>query len=227
MRRLMRRVAFGFVALLGGLIVLGSVMRNDTGEVPVRDAGTTATSSQEAKSRPRVRDLDDLSCFSDETKYGRCPRNRYFGKTMAQVQAARKAEGKKKRAEAAAEARAEAAAAAEAARAEAERVAEEQAAFEAANAWIPDGWQQYSEDVYFQWTGDCDNSFTGCHGMDVVTKNGCSDLYVEIQLLDSAGSAVGYSNDTIGGLTPGQHAKLDFPSFEEHAQAKVTEINCF
>ncbi len=65
--------------------------------------------------------------------------------------------------------------------------------------------------------------------MSVVTKNGCpSSIYVEIQLLDKSGSAVGYSNDTVGSLAPEQVAKLDFTVTEEDdVEARLTEINCY
>ena len=190
--------------------------------------GETTERESSAAAARTVKDLDGYRCASDETKYGRCPNNLYFGKTMAQAQAAKKAKAIKVREERAAAARAAKAEAAAAAAAEAERLAEEQAALEAANAWIPEGWNQYDETTYWQWTDDCDGSYTGCHGMDVITRDGCSGLYVELQLLDSAGNAVGFTNDTLGSLDPGQVAKLDFSIYEDRAaSAKLAEINCY
>lgn len=212
-RKLFKRTLVGVAALLVGLTALGVLLDSDE---PGRLFGETVTSSKEADVRT-VKDVDGISCLSDETKYARCPDNAYFGKTMAEAQAAKKAKGEKRRVESAA-----------AARAEAERVAEEQAALEAATAWIPEGWNQYGgENIYWQWNRDCDNSYTGCYGMDVVTKDGCSNLYVEIQLVDADGNAVGFSNDTIGALDPEQVAKLDFSSYEENASARMAEINCY
>lgn len=205
-------------ALLVGLVVL----------VPLGCGGSEEAG--DAADAPRtVRDLDNYRCAGGETQYGRCPNNPYFGKTMAEARAAKKADAKRRRAEAAAEERA---AAAEAAREqeEAEREYEaEQAALEAENAWIPDGWNQYSgsENIYWQWNDECDNSYVGCFGMDVVTKYGCDDLYVEVLLLDPAGNAVGNSNDTIGALGPGQVAKLDFSNYEEAETVRLGEISCY
>lgn len=63
--------------------------------------------------------------------------------------------------------------------------------------------------------------------MPLVTRDG-DNLYVELQLQDSAGNAVGMTDDTASGLAPGQVALLDFPDTDGRAQtAEISEITCY
>lgn len=68
-----------------------------------------------------------------------------------------------------------------------------------------------------------------CWGMELITQNGCpNSLYVELSILDEAGTSVGYTNDTTSALSPGQRAKMLFESFEDDAHsARLTEVTCY
>jgi hypothetical protein len=153
-----------------------------------------------------VKDMDGFSCQSTETKYGRCPHNEYFGMKPAAVRATKAREAR--------QARARARAAAEAER--------------RANAWKR-GFTEVQDGIAIKWdNGVCDSSYYGCWGMRLVTRDGCDNLYVELQLQDAAGNAVGMTNDTATGLAPGQVALLDFPALEDRARnAQISEVTCY
>jgi len=76
---------------------------------------------------------------------------------------------------------------------------------------------------------DCTYSDVSCWGMKVITRDGCpSSLYVELSILDSSGTAIGYTNDTVGSVAARQEAKLVFDTFEEDAEkARLAEISCY
>ena len=166
---------------------------------------------------PVVEDPEGYDCRALEAKYGRCPTNDYFGMTTAEV---RKKEAQK------AAARREAQRRAAAARREAERRAREAEARR--NAW-KDGYNEYTDGLAYDWDNSvCDNSYSACWGMRVVTRDGCTSLYVELQIQDSAGNAVDWTNDTATALGPGQVALLDFPNLtEQGGTAKIAEMTCY
>ena len=97
-------------------------------------------------------------------------------------------------------------------------------------SWIPSGFTQYNDDtaVRFRKADEIKCGYRdSCYQMELVTKNGCSSLYVELNLLDSAGNNVGYTNDTTSGLQPKQKAILTFSASEEGKSAKISKINCY
>src|SRR5688500_7414324 len=60
---------------------------------------------------------------------------------------------------------------------------------------------------------------------DAACTNG---LYAEVNLLDKAGTVVGYANDSLGNLAAGREAVMVFDSFEAGAvSAEVSEVNCY
>ena len=64
--------------------------------------------------------------------------------------------------------------------------------------------------------------------MRVVARDGCDSLYVELQTQDSAGTAVGWTNDTASHLAPGQVANLDFAITDDNVKtARLVEMNCY
>lgn len=68
-----------------------------------------------------------------------------------------------------------------------------------------------------------------CWGMNVVSRDGCPhSLYVELSVLNNAGTVVGYTNDVAGVLGPGQQAQLVFESVDDGAaKASVTKVSCY
>lgn len=65
--------------------------------------------------------------------------------------------------------------------------------------------------------------------MRVISRDGCpSSLYAEINVL-SGDTVIGYANDTVGSLDPGDVAELAFQSFEDGygtLSGRLKEINC-
>jgi hypothetical protein len=79
---------------------------------------------------------------------------------------------------------------------------------------------------------DSSCGYGACLGITVATKNGCpNSLYAEIELLDKNNVKIGYSNDSIGSLSPASKARLIFHIQEsELMQSKmwnVTKISCY
>jgi hypothetical protein len=155
---------------------------------------------------PTVTDSESYRCKALESKFGRCPGNPYFGMTRPAVRAKKEQEAKERR-EAARRAR----------EAEARR-----------NAW-KNGYTEYTDGLAFKWDNSvCDSSYNNCWGMRVVTRDGCGSLYVELQIQDTAGNAVDWTNDTASALGPGQVALLDFPNLTDTGQtARIAEMTCY
>jgi hypothetical protein len=98
--------------------------------------------------------------------------------------------------------------------------------------WYPKGYSEYETGIAYKWLTygqySCTYSSSYCWGMSVISVTGCNSLYVEINILDSAGNNIGFTNDTTSGLRAGQSAKLIFDSFEDAAdKAQVSKISCY
>ena len=103
--------------------------------------------------------------------------------------------------------------------------------------WYPAGFTAATSEqggaVAWRWLTStevhCTYSDASCFGMYAVPKTGCpSSLYVELSLIDSAGNAVGYTNDVAGAVSPGQQAKLVFDTFDKTVkQARLSKISCY
>jgi hypothetical protein len=99
---------------------------------------------------------------------------------------------------------------------------------EAVVEWLPEGFTAYGVDLGWRWAdASCAISSARCNHLEVVSKDGCSSLYAEVNFVDSAGTIVDWSNDTARGMGPLQMALLEFRTFEDSASASsVSEINC-
>ena len=94
--------------------------------------------------------------------------------------------------------------------------------------WLPEGFTAYGSDVGWRWADStCTISTARCNHLEIVAKDGCSSLYVEVNFVDSAGTIVDWSNDSARSVQPLQMALLEFRTFEDSATASsVAEINC-
>lgn len=199
-------------ATVVGIALLVAV--SPSSDTSAAEAVTTSTNpgrpTKAAVVAREVKDMEGFTCLSTDTKFGRCPHNQYFGMKPAAVRAMK--------ARVARQARARAKAAAKAA-AEAER---------RSNAWKR-GFTEVQDGIAIKWDNSvCDSSYLGCFGMRLVTRDGCDSLYVELQVQDAAGNAVGITNDTASGLSPGQVALLDFPILEDRGEtARISQITCY
>jgi hypothetical protein len=99
--------------------------------------------------------------------------------------------------------------------------------------WYPRGWREIEDGLALQYIEDhdCGYSSAYCWGYHVISRDGCPNgLYVEINITDSAGTIIDYSNDTIGSLPAGQQGLLEFVSFQDGAgtlSGQVTDSSCY
>lgn len=99
-------------------------------------------------------------------------------------------------------------------------------------SWVQSGFTPYADGtVAYRWLDgfkDCEVA-DSCWGMEVIARDGCpSSLYVELSIINDAGTAVGYTNDVAGAVERGQMAQLVFDNFEKDAsKARLTKIFCY
>lgn len=98
--------------------------------------------------------------------------------------------------------------------------------------WYPKGYSQYDSTTAVKWLKGsqfkCDYYDSTCWGLGVISSEGCpSGLYVAINIEDSSGSVVDWSNDTVPSLAPGKSAKLVFNTFGSASTASISEVKCY
>jgi len=100
-------------------------------------------------------------------------------------------------------------------------------------AWYPSDFNLFSDDANIAWRWLENNEFScsigdSCWGMLVIAQDGCpSSLYAEVSILDSSGTQIAYSNDSLSVAAPMQKNKLTFESFDSSANtARLTKISC-
>jgi hypothetical protein len=102
------------------------------------------------------------------------------------------------------------------------------------SAWNPPaGFRVYEDGLGWKFLEKteyrCAMTTIPCVGGAVYARDGCpNNLYVELSVIDSAGSAIGYTNDAVGAIGPGQTAKLTFNITEDDASdVRLTQISCY
>lgn len=101
-------------------------------------------------------------------------------------------------------------------------------------AWQPAGYTLAPDDpsIAFRWMASaevkCTYSDGSCWGMEAIARDGCPvSLYVELSVEDASGAAVGFTNDLLGSVGPGQHAKLVFDTLTAGARnAHLAQVIC-
>lgn len=96
--------------------------------------------------------------------------------------------------------------------------------------WYPDGYVETTPGLAWKWSdgGSCKFSSWGCWHMNVIAKDGCqSGLYAAINIVDTAGTVVGYTNDSLPGLAPMQKARLEFTNTTDYRSAQFQELKCY
>lgn len=108
--------------------------------------------------------------------------------------------------------------------------AAQQGATQQAAPNIPDGYSGVINGVAWQWdNGDADTLCNGltCGVVQVKTQTNCDEVYVEANLVDSAGNVIGFTNGVSGALTDGQTAKITMLySNPEASTLKLTKLEC-
>jgi hypothetical protein len=94
--------------------------------------------------------------------------------------------------------------------------------------WYPDGYTEWTGDsnVAWKWVNGRDCSYDYCWHVAVVAQTGCaSGVYVEINILDSAGNVTDYANGTLSSLAPLQTGIVEVNN-SYNATGQVTQISC-
>jgi len=99
-------------------------------------------------------------------------------------------------------------------------------------SWLPSGFQVAGDGLGVRWLDDnefsCSYSSGHCWGLEVITRDGCQDLYAEITILNSNRVNIGWTNDTASGIRPMEKVQLIFDTFEDSAHyARLSELNCY
>lgn len=101
---------------------------------------------------------------------------------------------------------------------------------------LPVGFQDAGSGIALKWLnrgddgfeGGCEYSFGSCFKAKVYAYDACpSGVYVGVNGLDSAGTVVASSNDTLYALDEGQTGALEF-TFTRNgvSKARFTQANC-
>ena len=109
------------------------------------------------------------------------------------------------------------------------------AADAASKPWYPKGYIEYvgADGIAWRWLDNdqfnCDYYYATCWGMSIVAEDGCpSGLYAEIDILDSSGDKISYSNDLESYAAPGDKVRLIFNDFSDGIDsARLADINCY
>jgi hypothetical protein len=70
--------------------------------------------------------------------------------------------------------------------------------------------------------------YSACLAMYVIPRDGCSTLYMELSTVDASGTVVGFTNDSVVGVGPGEKARLVFTITDPGATgARFNSISCY
>ena len=99
--------------------------------------------------------------------------------------------------------------------------------------WYPKGFHEWQNDsnIAFRWapTGfSCNQYETSCYKAIFISETGCpTEFYAAINLLDSTGSVIDFSNGSLPSLQPMQKATIDFQDIHGTSrQAQMSQITC-
>lgn len=102
--------------------------------------------------------------------------------------------------------------------------------------WWPDGFNSLGLNPSFavQWVkgaeDPCGSSACNYWTINIVSQSGCpGGVYVEVNMLDSAGTVFDWSNDTVPALAAGQVAQLQFLTYapRDGSKAQVANVSCY
>jgi hypothetical protein len=92
--------------------------------------------------------------------------------------------------------------------------------------WYPDGFESYSLDVAYKFVEGRGCDYFSCWNIDVITRTSCSSLYVEMNIYDSSGSIVGFTNDSARNVGAGEVVKMRLDDLYDGSSGRITEMNC-
>lgn len=99
--------------------------------------------------------------------------------------------------------------------------------------WYPAGFSVWASDenIAVRWAPagfTCNQYENGCYKAIFISHNGCPrEFYAAINLLDSSGSVINYSNGSLPTLLPLQRATIDFQDINgDSKSAQMSQITC-
>ncbi|NBQ97719.1 MAG: hypothetical protein EBT26_03385 [Microbacteriaceae bacterium] len=96
--------------------------------------------------------------------------------------------------------------------------------------WYPEGYKESPDDsnMAWKWARGISCSYgDSCWHVKVISAVTCTDVYAEINIMDSSGSIIDWTNDTLGYLAPGNVGTLEFRTYNDYAQTgSLTKLHC-
>lgn len=93
--------------------------------------------------------------------------------------------------------------------------------------WYPKDYVELSDGVAVKWAanraGNCFMDY--CAALYVLSRDGCSTLYADVNVLDSSGTIVDSGNDIASSIEAGQKALLSF-NFTSSGKLKIGSVDC-
>lgn len=96
--------------------------------------------------------------------------------------------------------------------------------------WYPEGYSEVRAGIAGQWV-DAPRDCYSCYqwDFDMVAEDGClGGVYAEINILDSSGRVIDWTNDTLSSLRPGEIGRLTFQEYGGSGtlSARLSELTC-
>jgi len=94
--------------------------------------------------------------------------------------------------------------------------------------WYPDGFELFDTNIAYKLAKGRGCDYFDCWNYDVVTKVSCSSLYVEMNMFDSSGAIIGFTNDSARNVSAGQVVKMRFDDpYGDATSGRITEMSCY
>ena len=104
-------------------------------------------------------------------------------------------------------------------------------AFAATVPWYPAGYNGWASDESLAWrwvSGRSCNLGDSCWHAEILTLNGCENLYAELNMFDYGDNQIDWTNDTAGNIGPYSSVILEFSTYNSNAQkGRLSELNCY
>ena len=94
--------------------------------------------------------------------------------------------------------------------------------------WYPDGFELFDTNIAYKLAKGRGCDYFDCWNYDVVTKVSCSSLYVEMNMFESSGAIIGFTNDSARNVSAGQVVKMRFDDpYGDATSGRITEMSCY
>ena len=81
--------------------------------------------------------------------------------------------------------------------------------------------------IAYRWDTSPECTLDKCWGIHLVTRDGCSTLYVELTIIDRKGAVIGSTNDSLNDVRAGEQATMTFDTGEDAADtARLAALSC-